>query len=1096
MLLPIYRQKAILCLKRMKYRSVMPLIIPRLSIVALLLFVLGGFQGNAQEKTTVNGTITGEGSFYLKDVSVILKSTDSVNIYKAKTSVSGVFSIPNVLTNKIYNITLFKPAYQKMELRGYRFHSGKINSMLLTMTKSSDLEEVVVTTALGIKREQRSLGFAESTITGEQLTEAISNNWTDALSGKVAGLNLIRSNAGPSGSNKIILRGDNNLTGDNEALIVVDGVVINQGSGRNTAISGESSYGVSSDNMPADYGSNINDLNPENIASVTILKGPGASALYGQRGANGAIIITTKSGNNKHNGLGVNFYSNSTLSSVNRWPSLQYQYGQGLSGATYYSYGTSADGASTSGTSSAYGPKFDGQYFYQYNPGLQGQDSVRTLWHAYKNQIRKFFNTAQTYTNTISVSGGTDKTTARFSLTDTRNKWIIPNTGYRYNSVSLNVNSRTSDKLQVNASINYNHKWSDNLPGSGYGNQSIMYWFIFWQPNADLNWLKDYWTKGKSGKSINYPFSSYPSNPYAVSYQYLNSSNRNAITGNVQAIYTITPELSFNVRTSVDMSYESREQKRPYDAGSLYPKGSYRTQNIFSIEESSDFLLTYNKNITKDFQIRTSLGGSILSNRYNKDESRADSLTYPEIYSLSNAAGQLVTLPYKSKYNINSLYGIVDLSYRNLLFLDLSGREDWNSVLATPSRTTNSGFFYPAASVSFILSDAVKLPDIINFAKLRFSLSGVGSGGTTPYLTSYSYATAGSIYSGALQVPSTLTNSNLKPLRTTTYEIGTNVEMLHNRITLDLALYTGTTKDQILSRTLDRSSGYTYAVINAGSVNNKGIEISLNAIPIRTNKFSWNTSITFSVNRNKIISLPDSSIILFTGALASSQMVAKVGGSMGDLYGRGYLRAPNGQVIYDPKTGVPELTDGVKYLGNSMPKGKIGWLNEFKYGRFGLHLLFDAQYGAVAYSLMSYKLSEQGKLTKTLPGRYNGIIGNGVVDNGDGTYSKNMTIATDIDEYYRAHYGANNAEGSTFKTDFIKFREARIDFNLPTSILKIAKLRQAAIGIYGRDLFTWSPWPMFDPEFGTISGTDIVRGFEYAQFPSTRSYGFNLILGF
>ncbi|MRG47936.1 SusC/RagA family TonB-linked outer membrane protein [Chitinophaga sp. SYP-B3965] len=957
------------------------------------------------------------------------------------------------------------------------------------------LGEVVVT-ALGIKRDEKALGYSATVVKGEQLTDALSNNWTDALSGKIAGVNLIRSNSGPTGSNRIVLRGENNLDGNDEALIVVDGVVINQGSGRRTAITGESAYGTSSDNMPADYGSGLNDINPEDIESITVLKGPGASALYGQRGANGALIITTKSGSSKRKGLGVTFSSNGSLETVNRWPDLQYEYGQGTEGMDYYSFGATADGASTSGTSSAYGPRFDkDRKFFQYDPVTQTVGKERTPWVPYTDKINKFFTTAGTLTNTVSVDGGTDKTTARFSFTNVANKWILPNTGYGRNTVSLSVNSKVNDKLQISSKINYTNKTSDNLPGAGYGNQSIMYWYIFWQPNADPDWLRNYWAKGLEGKTIKYPFSSFPENPYAISHEFLNASDRNGITGNVQATYNFTKELSLLVRTSVDFGYEQRAQSRPFDAGAKLPFGSYRTQNIFSMERSTDFLLRYNKKVG-DFEFSVTGGGSALRNNYNKDETRADSLVIPGIFSFANSAGPLITIPRRSKYAINSFYGLISAGYKNFLYLDLTARQDWNSVLATPERTENAGFFYPSMNTSFIVSEVVKLPSSIDFAKLRFSVAGVGSGGTEPYFTSYYYdPVIGS--DGELANPTLLANGNLVPLKTVTYEAGAVLKMFKNRLGLDLAIYTGNTKNQIIRRKLDPASGYPEAVINAGVVNNRGIEVGLNGTPVQTKDFKWNTNVVFSANRNHIKSLPDSFIVLRTGPIAGGAIVATVGGSMGDMYGRGYQRAPDGQIIYDATTGFAKITEGIVYLGNTSPKWKLGWTNEFQYKQFRFTFLFDGQYGAVAHSLMNYKLAEQGKTKITLPGRYSGMIGNGVVDDGSGKFVKNTTIATDIDEYYRSHYGADNAEGSTFSTDFIKFREARVEYGFSPKLIKRLGLQKAVLGFYGRNLFIWSPWPMFDPEFGTISDTGgIVQGFETAQFPSTRSFGFNLVLGF
>ncbi|RYF79723.1 MAG: SusC/RagA family TonB-linked outer membrane protein, partial [Chitinophagaceae bacterium] len=366
---------------------------------------------------------------------------DNQPIPQATVTVKGTRTV--ALSNDRGAFTIKAAPNQTLVVTAVGFQSmekavGEQTTINFSLAGSSAQMENVVVTALGIRREEKALGYSTTTVKGEQLTEAISGNWTDALSGKVAGLNLVRSNSGPTGSNKIILRGENNLTGDNEALIVVDGVVINQGSGRRSAIGGETAYGTGSDNMPADYGSGLNDINPEDIESVTVLKGPGAAALYGQRGANGAIIITTKSGNSKRKGWGITLNSNASMERVNRWPDLQWEYGQGTDGNSYYSFGSSPDGSSTSATSSAYGPRFNGQMFFQYDPngafsatsntGSRGAE--RTLWQPYKNKLQEFFETGQTITNTISVDGGSEKTSARFSVTDVRNKWIIPNTGY------------------------------------------------------------------------------------------------------------------------------------------------------------------------------------------------------------------------------------------------------------------------------------------------------------------------------------------------------------------------------------------------------------------------------------------------------------------------------------------------------------------------------------------------------------------------------------------------------------------------------------------------------------------------------------------
>ncbi|MFC6103583.1 SusC/RagA family TonB-linked outer membrane protein [Olivibacter domesticus] len=1012
----------------------------------------------------------------------------------AMTDQNGDFALS--LQPGTYKLTVNHLAFETVS-REIILEAGKNLVMnLMLKGKVGELSEVVVT-ALGIKREEKALGYSTTTVKGEQLTNALSGNWMDALSGKVAGLNLMRSNAGPVGSTKIILRGENNLTGENEALIVVDGVVINNGSGRRSANGSDAVYGTGSDNMPVDYGSGMDDINPEDVESITVLKGPGAAALYGQRAANGAVVITTKSGSRKVKGLGITFNSNTSLESVNRWPDLQYEYGQGLGGAAYYSYGTSVDGASTSGTSSAYGPKFDGQYFFQYDPEKQAVGSERTLWQPHEN-IKSFFETGKTFTNSVTIDGGTERTSARFSATNVQNSWITPNTGYKRNTFALSVNSKVSDKLSISSKINYNNRWSDNLPGAGYGNQSLMYWFIFWQPNADLNWLKNYWVNGKENLEIKYPYSTYPENPYAVSYEFINSNNRHSFTGNAQAAYQFDKHFNVQLRASLDFANENRAQNRPYDAGSRLPEGSHRTQQLFSKESSADFLFRYNAASKGPVDFSATLGGSTLQNEYRRESLSSDGLSYPGVFNHNNSKYGVKTNQVIDRFEINSFYGLLTSSYRDYLFLDVTGRIDWTSTLATPQFPNKSkGFFYPSVNGSFVLSEFFDLPRVISFAKLRASFAEVGSGVQRPYQTQFVYTSPNSLIGGSLANPTTLVNPYIEPLRTRSIEFGTDVRLFDSRLNVDVAVYKGNTFNQHLYRVIDAASGYRNYLMNIGEVSNRGLEVAINTKQVdNKDGFSWSSMITFSMNKNRIEQLADSSLVLQQRSVGSGQLVAYEGGSMGDLYGIGYLRAPDGQVVYDENTGYARLTNNVVYLGNTIPKGKISFGNTFSYRNLRLNVLFDAQWGAVAHSLTHYKLAEQGKTKNTLPGRYSGIIGKGVIQNADGSYRPNDVIATNIDEYYRSHYGADNAEGSTYSTNFIKFREARLDYTLSTKIVSRWGLQRVTLGLYGRNLFIWSKWPGFDPEFGTLDGADIVKGFEIAQFPSTRTYGFNLIVGF
>lgn len=988
-----------------------------------------------------------------------------------------------------YTVTASYISFETMSKNQVLVQEGETMTLSFQLVPAMDEVAEVVVTALGISRQQKSLGYAATELKGEKIAETMPNNWTEALSGRIAGVNLVRSGAGPAGSNKIILRGENNLTGDNQALIIVDGVVINNSSG-NQVGQGHGAY-LGGDS-PVDFGTGINDINPEDIASLTVLKGANATALYGQRGANGAIVITTKSGRiNK--GIGVTVSSNAVIESVSRWPDYQYEYGQGTEGVRYYSFNDGIDGPSTRSTSSAWGPKFDGQMYFQYDPITQTRATERTLWEAFPDERKKFFETGTTFTNSISLDGGNARTQVRFSFTDLRNKWIIPNTGYERNNVSLTAAHQVTDKLRIQTRINYRQNRSDNLPTSGYNNQSFMYWNAFWQPNAQLSWLEDYWKHGSENLVQNYPYSSLVDNPYLIAYEMLNKNKRHGLTGNIEATYKFSDEWDVLVRTTMDLNAERRSQQRPYDT-EKFRKGMFRTQAINNTETNSELMVTYKKDINDDFKIRITGGGSSLRNENALERNSADSLAYPGIFNMGNPAGVIVSTPFRSELVLNSVYAFGTVAFRDYLFADLSFRTDWNSALASPTNKGKS-FSYPSVNVSYVLSDMVNLPAQFSMVKFRGSIAEVGSGSMVPYRTSYTY-NVDPTFPGGRSNPTSLPNLQLEPLKTVSYELGTDLNFFRNRFTLNATYYTATTTNQHLVAVIDRASGANNVLINAGGIRNSGFELEASIVPIqKKDGLTWTMSPTFSTNKNKVLELTDNQqeMILQNGPGSRGMMVARVGGRMDELWGRGYQRAPDGQIVY--QNGLPQLTDSVQYIGQANPAFRLGLYNEFRYKQFRVGFLFDAQFGAVGYSLTSAVNSEQGKTTNTLPGRYNGIIGNGVIDNGDGSYRANDVIATNVWDYYNAHMGRDNVEGTSYSTDFLKFREFRIDYSLKPETLAKLGLQRATIGAFGRDLFIWSSWPAFDPEFGTLGNGDITRGFELGQFPATRTFGVNLVIG-
>lgn len=1054
----------------------------RLVFFSMMLCISG--QIYAQKNGTLAGKVTDSQGEVLAGVTIRV-----VELNRAvSANAEGEYSI--TLPEGTYSISASFISYQTKIDAGIKVTANSKTTHNITLHEQvRQLTEVVVT-ALGITREEKSLGYSSKVVKTEELTDAISGNWTDALSGKVAGLNLVRSGGGPTGSNAIILRGESNLTGSNDALIVVDGVVINHGSGRMTG-TGYSAY--ANTDSPVDFGTGLNDINPEDIESVTVLKGPGAAALYGQRGANGALIITTKSGKSRAKGVGITFNSNTSLEQISRWPDWQYEYGQGTSDA-YYSWGATVDGATTRTTSSAWGPKFEGQSYYQYDPVKNGRGDERTPWVAYPNAVKDFFEVGKTFNNSIAFDGGNQSTKIRFAITNVNNEWIIPNTGYKRNTVSMSASHKVNSKLDIASKVNYTNKWSDNLPSTGYNNQTIMYWTIFWVPNGNLDWLKDYWVPGQEGILQRYPFSPNPDNPYVIANEMLNKNNRNGITGNINATYKFTKDLSLMVRTSLDFATDKRSQQRPFDT-EKFKDGMFRTRNIYSQESNSDFLLRYNKKINNKIQGNFSFGGSNLRNSYVSDDIFANALIYPQIFTLANSKDVLRVNPYRSEYVINSLYGFMNLSYNNYLFLDVTGRNDWNSVLATPTSTSNVSFFYPSVNVSGIISEIFSLPKAISYAKLRASYAGVGSGRNTPYQTFVGYSPATS-FPGGLYNQTSLANPDLKPLYTTSIEVGTDLKFFGNRAGLNFTLYKGNTKNQILAAGLDRSTGVNSAIVNAGEVMNRGLEIEADyQILKKKNGLNWKAFGNFSANENEVLSLTHDlpALTLQTGPSSSAVVEARVGGNMAAIYGIGYQRSPGGQIIFE--NGYPLATSEMIYLGRVTPQWKAGIGQEFRYKQFKMNILFDGQYGGVAYSNTNAVNMEFGKLKSSLPGRDNGIIGKGVIRNPDGTFRPNDVIAENIVTYYTAMAARANAEGNVYSTDFIKFREARLDYTFNAKLNKRFNTQRVTVGLYGRDLFIFSKWPAYDPEFGTLNNGTIDRGFEIAQFPSTRTFGFNLVLG-
>ncbi|WP_288446993.1 SusC/RagA family TonB-linked outer membrane protein [uncultured Chryseobacterium sp.] len=953
------------------------------------------------------------------------------------------------------------------------------------------LDEVVVT-ALGIKRHDRALGYVAEKVEAKTFEETQNNNWAQSMEGKVAGLKVQTAGAGPLGTARITLRGEKSIMMDhNYALIVVDGVPL----GNSTTGSGTAAYGAGSGgDVPIDLGNGLNSINPDDIESVTVLKGASAAALYGSRAANGALMITTKSGKTKNGKLKVTFNSSSSFDSVLKWPDWQYEYGQGTlatntSGNFYYSYGLSADGPSTGGTSSAFGPKFAGQYYFQYDPNVMGQSKERQLWRPYENNIKGFWRTGSTYSNSISVESSNEKTSFRSSLTYLDNEWMMPNTGFDRFNFALSFAHQLTQKLKISTKFAYNTTTSDNLPATGYNNQSISYFMIFQNPNVDLEWYRPIWKPGQEQVDQIHPFSSYIDNPYMIAYEMLNGVRKKTITGNITAEYQMNKNFSLMLRSGIEVLNEKRTTKRPWSSAN-YLKGFYREQFIKNQEYNNDLLFSYKADWNK-FSISASAGGSIRYNEYLMTDYQAIGLKTAGEYSLTNALSIPVKYPAPRDKHVDSVYGLLTLGYDNKIFVDVTGRNDWSSTLPKQNRS----FFYSSVSTSFILSDLFNLKsNNLNLWKLRASWAKVGID-SDPYLLD-NYYTASNI-TGSVVAPTTFNNPGLKPEKNTNIEAGMDFSFFKNRLNLNLTAYQNISENQIIPVSLPYESGYSKRVINAGKIRNRGIELSADIFAVKSKNFSWKVGGNWSTNENRVMTLPEGfdGIVSNVGDVVFYKM--EVGGSLGDMYGFKLLRTPDGRVIYGDN-GLPGRPADIEKVGNAFPKWRAGLQNDFRIKNFTISFSFDGQYGGIAYSQSHHKMSEQGKLKSTLPGRDNPggmIVGEGVIQNPDGSYSTNTKGVT-VFSYYADYYRRANVETNSFSTDFVKLRDARIAYSFPKETIQSLGLDDLTIAIFGKNLWMWTRFPMFDPEVATLDNATITPGVEMGQLPTARTVGFQLNLKF
>ena len=1002
--------------------------------------------------------------------------------------------------------------------------------LLIQLTPNIDALDEVVVTALGIKREKKKLGYASQELKGENLTVARETNVVSQLAGKIAGVTVVGGNSGIGGSARVTIRGERSVDlNKNQPLYVIDGVPISN------SIVGANGRG----NMEVDFGNGAGFVNPDDIESINVLKGPAASALYGSRAANGVIVIKTKSGKSSK-GIGVELNSNVTLENALKLPEFQNVYGQGNGNGGPFSFVNGGGAGLTDGTDEGWGPAFTGQSYPQFNsprtlngqiiPFLGGDLNApagsvitATPWLPDVDGVKNFFQTGRTLTNNVAIVGGNKEGDFRLSFTNLDQTGIVPNTDLQRNTVSFSGGYNLTNKFSARAFVSYIKSNSDNRPSISYGTENIMYLFTSWLPRSvKLSDMKRLWQPGLEGiKQFSWNYN-YHDNPYLTMNENTNGQTLDRIIGNVTLKYDLTSWLSLQLRAATDYASEVRAYKRGFST-QRFPFGQYREARIITEERNTDFLLSANKKLNNDFTISGSFGGNQTRQKADFSEVNAGQLNIPGIYKLTNNRVPVDVAQTASEKRVNSLYGAAQMSFKNYLFLEVTGRNDWSSALTLPAElkalgSEKNSFFYSSAALSAVISDMVKLPEIINFAKVRGSVAQVGND-TDPFTFTQAYNPSTAF--GTAQIYSEtdrLANLSLKPEISTAFEIGTEVKLMNNRMGLDLTFYQSNTKNQIINIPLSQTSGYSTRSINAGLIRNYGFEAMLNFVPVvsKMNSLGWKVDLNFSSNRSKVIELSDGLTNLVM-ASRSVSIEARVGERMGDMYGIGFARVQNtnpagahydatgknvGQIIFSNGRPV-RTTDRIK-MGNYNPDWLAGINNTFTYNNFKLSFLFDIRTGGEIYSHTQTVGREGGIMIETLEGRADGYDltkpGNGVIGKGvmlvNGQYVPNDVKRTAREWHTAYTAGRNIAEGVMFDASFAKLREFQIGYNFPAQVLKNSPFKSATLSFVGRNLALWSNVPHVDPEVMSFTGGTALPGIEHMSIPSSRSFGINLSMKF
>ena len=999
----------------------------------------------------VKGQISDTRGETLPGVSVKVKGTST----GTTTDLDGRFTINVSAKSSILVFTYIGYVTQEQTVNDRTTLNVKMEAANTALTE-------VVVTAFGLSRQKKALAYSVTEVKGEEFTTSRENNIANAFTGKVAGVNVTGMASGPGGSSRVIIRGNGSLSGNNQPLYVVNGMPIS-----NIARAQAQGEGATI----LDRGDGISSINPDDIESINILKGGPAAALYGSQASNGVILITTKKGA-VQKGIGVEIGSNFTVGSPSMYPDLQYEYGQGLDGikpitqAQSISSGRLSFGAKIDNAVGGY-VQFDGNATRPYSAV-----SVKQNW-------QNFYRPSTNLTNNVAFSGGNSSALVyRLGISDLRANALEPGSSYKRQSANLDVRSELGKKIIIETTFNYNSDQGINRPGNGYADNTTSWATNLLANTVDIRNL----APGYDANFNEVQWQQVPEaqNPYFVINRMGNTDKKNRFMGQASIQYNILKNLFVKLNGMRDMDRFESMDYMPWGTAKR-PKGLFNSGTSFNTKSTAQLLVNYNATFLKNFQVTTMAGASIDRNVFNSNYNGGSEFIVPNFISFSNLALQTATIGFNS-FGQNSVFGSAELSYKGIFYLNGTARQDWFSTL-NPGKNS---ILYPSVGASVILSDAIKLPSLISFAKLRASYAQVGGATVSPYQINQAYGfQQGGHLGQPVQTTSTaLSNPDLRPLTSTTYEGGVDIQFLKNRLGLDFTYYNRKTTDDIYSTAIASSSGYTSALLNVGELSNKGIEVLLTGQPIKSTKFNWDVSANYAYNKSTIEKL-SSGLTQIAGV--------QIGRPFNTLRGRTYLENASGQRVFNKLSGYEVQSPEVEY-GSGVPPHTMGLTNNFRYKNFAFNFLIDAKFGNIVQSGLSRYLYRFGLSKNTLPGRGPAGLTVSGVDQAGLPFTKTWKEA-EVDTYYNNQASISPLTTSVFDGDFIKLRSVVLSYNLPVKKLKFVNLQSANFSLVSRNLaIIHKKITDFDPESAYTIGND--QGGSSNTIPRTRDIGFNLVVKF